>query len=195
MNLPHIMFDLETLSVADDACIVQIGAVRFDPFAEERGLISTPEGEFRQQIELVSPPPGTHRGYKRETIGVIDASTVLWWMRQSDDARRRVFEDENRKPLSIVLYQFRAWVYDQGQPEHVWSDANFDWTLLRQAYTRLGIVFPFAYRQCRDYRTLRMLGKMLGVEEPEFVGVQHDALDDAHHQAIHASNILRALKR
>ena len=198
MNLSHLMYDLETLSTAPDACIVQIGAVRFDPWGKWSGsaigelcdpayhtrpglgLISTPKGEFRRNITLTTASSGT-----------IDAGTVLWWMQQSADAQRRVFEDEDRHNLDQALLHFTFWIYDQGEPEHVWADSQ-DHIWLANAYKRCGMQYPFAYNQGRDFRTLRKLAPE--IEEPIFVGVQHDALDDAHHQAIWASNILRALK-
>lgn len=193
VTLPHLCFDLETLSTEDNACIVQIGAVRFDPFAEDRGLISTPEGEFRVNVLLRPQWPGA-KGCELETLGTLDADTVLWWMAQSEDARRRVFDDPNRIELCRALKRFWGWVQSQGEPEHVWCALDFDMRILAQACKRLGTVFPFNRKAGRDYRTIRWVGEMLGVEQPEFVGVRHDALDDSHHQAIHTSNVLRKLK-
>lgn len=198
-NLPHVMLDLETLGDAPDGCIAQIGAVRFDPFAGDSGLISTPEGEFRATIRLET---GLLH-HSMNDAGKLDVDTVLWWMRQGNDARRRVFgADQKTYLISAALYSLAKWLYDgyhdgtlsKEPAEHIWASADYDFPILRSAYRRAGLRIPFTRKVVRDYRTLRWLGKALGIEEPIRVGVQHDALDDAHHQAIHAINILRAIK-
>lgn len=180
MNLPYLMFDLETLGPAPEGCIVQIGAVRFDPFVGDTGLISAPGFDFRQNVV--------------DDTGVIDFDTVRWWMEQSDAARRRVFFEERACDLCSALVAFNEWIFKQGEPEQVWCNLDFDLPILKAGYPRAKLrsfMYPFKRKQGRDYRTLRAMG--MGIEEPIRVGVQHDALDDAHHQAIHASNILRAV--
>lgn len=182
MNLPYLMLDLETLGPSPGGCIVQIGAVRFDPYFGDKGLISTPAGEFRQNVI--------------NDTGHIDYDTVLWWMKQSEEARQRVFFQGGACALNPALHAFREWVDAQGEPEQVWCNLDFDLPILKAGYKRCGHSvdrYPFNRKQGRDWRTLRDLGDRLGIKEPLFVGVEHDALDDAHHQAIWATNILRKI--
>lgn len=185
----HIMYDLETLGTGDGAAIVQLGATGFgfdwpEPEYEDGLMMGTPHGgQFRANVDLADPD-----------IGVLDGPTVDWWLRQSEDARRRVFHEPERLPLSRVLVQFREWAESWPDCELVglWSALDFDHRLLRQAYERTGLGWPDRWRKLgRDYRTLKWIGRELcGEEPPPFVGVQHDALDDACHQAAHAVKVL-----
>jgi DNA polymerase III epsilon subunit-like protein len=61
------MLDLETLGTGNNACILSIGAVKFDPFGE--GL----QDDSRFEV-FIDPQSCTDAGL------VIDASTVMWWM-------------------------------------------------------------------------------------------------------------------
>jgi hypothetical protein len=62
--------------------------------------------------------------------------------------------------------------------------------MLEAAFDAIGMTEPWEYHQERDVRTLRSLP---GVPELEMVGEEHDALDDAKHQARIASEGLRFL--
>ena len=195
------MFDIETLGSANEAPIVQIGAVLFNPFAEMvdgsgrgagqgGGIISAPGTEFNRHVDF-------------ELDGA-KQSTLLWWFAQGQQAQQRVFgRDLPRAAARDVLVNFAGWATTWGKPvDFWWSDMDFDLRMLRAAWAReLGDPCwpcPFGsedgpHRGVRDCRTMRAVGKLLGVEEVPFVGVEHDALDDAHHQAVETSNILRAL--
>jgi len=69
----HIMIDLETMGTRPDAPIIAIGAVSFD--VDTDWVWRT----FYVNIDLQS---AVSAGAK------IDPSTVMWWMKQSDEARR-----------------------------------------------------------------------------------------------------------
>lgn len=185
MNLPHIMVDLETLGTADHAPIIQIGAVRFDwrasPDAPE-GWVSSPYGEFRVNVD-----------WRKPYFGTIDPDTMLWWLKQDERTRQQVFDQDGAKGLRSAVSSFFDWVKAGGDVEGVWADSpSFDLRLIRQAAERCGVRYPFTHRQERDVRTLK---KELALESdiPEFVGKQHDALDDAHFQALLVCNVMRRL--
>ncbi len=190
MTLPDIMVDLETLGVGPGAMIVQIAAVRFDADAGDSGYISTPEATFNFNVSL------------HPDDGVIEPDTLLFWMRQSDDARRRVFSPATiHGRIAQGLTSFADWVYRGGRFHRVWANSpSFDLRLLKDAWraknpTLPESIWPITHRHERDFRTLRKVGEALGVEPPVRVGVEHDALDDACHQAGHAILILRTLAR
>ncbi len=184
--MKHLMIDLETLGTGDNAAIVQMAAVIFDPHAGPTGTYTLPGLEFNAHIELDDP-----------NIGVLDAPCVHWWMQQSQVARDRVFglQIENRVPLSTALMQLMHWtdVHCDGEElDGVWSHLAFDWRLLVQAAKRCNVRW-FSRRLGCDYGTLKRLGQSLGIEEPLFVGVPHDAVDDAFHQSTYAALILQVM--
>lgn len=189
MKNPMIMIDLETLGTGDNAAIVQIGAVLFDPWEGPTGVYTMGGMEFNKHILL-----------NDSDIGVLDAPTVGWWIRQSEDAHRRVFDPMlKRVYLANALMKLNLWVRENAQIEradeikYVWSLTSFDWRILRQAYVRLCIDFPFKLSSSKDYGTLKAMGRSLNIDEPLFVGVQHDAVDDAFHQVTYATTIIRKL--
>lgn len=79
----EIMLDLETMGNGSNSAIIAIGAVAFDT----NGV----KDKFYQQVNLKS---SVDAGME------MDASTVLWWLKQSDSARK-AFKD-NEKSLSIA---------------------------------------------------------------------------------------------
>lgn len=189
MKNPMVMIDLETLGTGDNAAIVQIGAVLFDPWEGPTGVYTAAGMEFNKHILL-----------NDSDIGALDAPTAGWWIRQGEPARRRVFDPMlKRVYLANALMELNLWVRENAQVEradeirYVWSHTSFDWRILNQAHTRLCVNFPFKRYANKDYGTLKGMGISLGIEEPLFVGVQHDAVDDAFHQATYATTIIRKL--
>ncbi len=181
--LSHVMLDLETLGTGDGAAIVQIGAVRFDPWAGD-GLVSAPAAAFCESIRLDSVG-----------LGTIDGPTVAWWLGQEREAQDSVLLNENRTTMVAALDRFDHWIREESV-EFVWADSpNFDLRLLRQAFGRQGMPWPFTHRQERCHRTLKWQGReLLGLKEPERTGTKHHALVDAYHQAQVAVRILREMK-
>lgn len=177
--MKHVMVDLETLSTGDNAAIVQIAACMFDP---EEELISSPEGSFARYVRLDS-----------KNLGEIDGETLSWWLKGDPAAMRRVFHQGPRITLNIALTHLRTWL-ELEEPDYYWANSpNFDLRILRQAYERCNKQYPIPFRKERDFRTLKAIGRRLGIEAPPFVGVPHDALDDCFHQANHAIMVLREL--
>lgn len=191
----NVMVDVETLGLAPNSAIVQIGAVRFDPFMGEKGTISSPEGSFNFHTKLTANP---------RIDGDLDVGTVLWWLKQDKDAQVRVFQPA-REPTDHILFgiqQFAIWLR-QLPFRYVWAAGpQFDLMLLKVTWERAinqnlvqgDRAWPITYGVERDFRTLKHVGRMLQFPEPLRVGTKHDALDDAHHQAAVAVEFLRRLK-
>jgi len=184
--MKDVMLDLETIGIGRDAAVVQVAAVRFDPFLQVEGFaglgaISTPEGSFNRRVSLMSPD-----------LGSIDGPTLRFWLDQPERTRQQVFEHEGSKELRTVLGEFAEWYRGA---ERCWAcPPGFDVRILNEAYKRLGFEkSPIHFRHERDFRTLRWIGNNLKVAEPEFVGKEHDALDDAHHQAGWAIQVLQRI--
>lgn len=170
-----VMHDLETMGVGPGAAIVAIGAVEFDPDTGKLGR------EFYQEIRLEDSVAAG---------GVIDASTVLWWMQQSDDARAAVY-NKGGVSLLAALIQFAQWLRACGPDVKLWGNgAAFDNVILRNAYGLMRMAPPWDHRNDRCYRTLKNLRP--GIELVRG-GTHHNALDDAISQARRAVAILSDL--
>jgi hypothetical protein len=169
--MADVMVDLETLGNGSTAAIISIGAVAFDA---ESGKI---ESEFYVNVD---PQSCVDAGLK------MDVSTVMWWMKQSDEARDAF--NKPAVPLELALDMFKAW-YPQSAA--LWGNgATFDNVILSNAYTLTGINRPWNFTKDRCYRTLKALRPDIKQEK---VGVAHNALDDAKFQALHACKLLRAM--
>jgi len=168
----EISFDFETLSLDRDACILSLGAVRFDRETGELGR------RFYAVAEIQNQPDA-----------VIDAGTVEWWMRQSADAQAGIFgPGVTRLSLKQLLIEFHA--YAQGA-EWFWCRGNKDAEWMQSACQRCGLELPWAYWQVCDQRTLTNLFQAY-VSPEESTGVAHNALDDAVRQAQALIDIFQA---
>ena len=166
----HVMVDLETMGTRPDAPIIAIGAVAFDAKAIHN--------EFYVVVDLAD---SVAKG------AVMDPSTVLWWMKQSDEARSE-FEREGRA-LGLALGMFREWIgaYDVSG---VWGNgASFDNVILSEAYRRMGNDAPWPFWKDRCYRTMKSISPV----PMERGGTHHNALDDARSQAIHLQMISKEM--
>ena len=163
-----IMLDLETMGTGPNAAIVAIGAVAFDI---QSGTIGD---RFYRVVDL---------GTSVAMGGEIDADTVLWWMKQSDDARAMFTRDS--VPLSLALTSFSFWMCAHGAPDNVrvWGNgAAFDNVILSSAYRRSAYMQPWKHYNDRCYRTVKSLYPDVKLER---VGTHHNAVDDAESQARH----------
>ena len=174
MNLSeHFMVDLETLGNGSNAMIVAIGAC---------SLLAPADGPtFYQVVDPVL------------SDGDIDASTVKWWMGQSDEARKALLVQDS-VPLKVALDNFK-WFLDNSavyeERRCIWGNgATFDNVILANAYKRYGMPQPWKFWNDRCYRTLKNLHPDIAL--PTRTGTHHNALDDAVTQAQHARMILEA---
>lgn len=169
--MDNVMLDLETMGTGPSSAIVAIGAVRFDPVAGKLG------DEFYRVVDLQSAV---------DDGGVIDPSTVLWWMKQSDEARRE-FERVGF-PIRNALLDFAMFI----QPDDkVWGNgASFDNVILRSAYEHAGQPCPWKWYNDRCYRTVKSTSDLKIVNS----GVKHNALSDSIAQANHLIEIYASLK-
>ncbi|WP_197425373.1 3'-5' exonuclease [Halobacterium sp. CBA1126] len=162
------MVDIETLGLEPGSAILSIGAVEFT--ADGLG------DEFHREISLKSC----------QAAGLeIDAGTLEWWLSQ-DDAVTGVLAGGGE--LGPVLNAFYNWYPDGAE---VWANSpSFDCRHLEAAFDAVGMTEPWEYYDERDVRTLKSLPIAANVEMD---GNEHDALDDAKHQARFAAATLRNL--
>ena len=172
----NYMVDLETMSTQTDAAIISIGAVFMD---FKNGCLGS---NFYFFVDLKSSV---------DSGGHIEPDTINWWMKQSDMARKVLFE--NTVTLRHALLCFTEFVYGKGNSEDVriWSNgATFDCIILRKALEREKINLPWHFINDMCYRTVVNLNPEIEKDERE--GTYHHALDDAKFQARHLIKILKA---
>lgn len=176
LTYPEVMLDLETMGNGPDAAIVAIGAVAFNIHDAD---ISA--DNFYTRVRLESSV---------EHGGVIDPSTVLWWMEQSEEARSEIAKKDG---LHIIdaLEEFSHWIRTAaaGEESQVWGNgASFDNVILRSAYQRRRREPPWLWWNDRCYRTIKGLyGHNIKIER---AGTHHHALADAEAQAVHLLRML-----
>jgi len=113
----HLMIDLETLSTEQNAIILNIGAIGFDPFSSN---VYT-QHSFYARIDLESQPT------RHES-----EQTLKWWMKQHKDSQEEAFGEDNRIPLNIALGEVSKLVRKSSK---VWSQGvGFDIPILENAY-------------------------------------------------------------
>ena len=166
------MLDIETLGKGNNALILSIGAVKFDP-----------RGEELDESFYITINPEDAQGWGLD----IDASTVIWWMGKSDSARE-AFKNPYALGLVDALNSFKNYL---GCDMPVWGNgATFDNVILKNAYEVIGEPTPWTYRSDRCYRTLAAICPDVKMSR---IGTFHNAVDDAKSQALHLQRIYKKL--
>lgn len=185
MLYTHLMVDIEAFGKKADSPVVSIGAVFFDPSTGNTG------SEFYKVISLES---------SMASGGVPDASTIIFWLKASPEARSELVMDD-AIPLDDALLQLNDFIAENAAngPDsvQVWGNgATYDNLLLEASYDRVGIPCPWKFWNNRDVRTIVELGKAVGCEpryEIPFDGEPHKAISDALHQVKYVSAIWQRL--
>lgn len=177
----HCMIDIETFGTNNEAAILSIGAVKFDP--NEAVQHSDPTlWHFENFHVAVTLESCVGLGLK------MDASTVMWWMDEKRDAARKKLFAMERVDLASTLDGFLQWYGPQSLP--TWGNgASFDNVILRSAFKACGMTAPWQFWDDRCYRTLKNL---VDVKRP-YNAEAHSALADAQQQARHLQLIVKEL--
>ncbi len=172
--MTDVMIDIETLGTGNDSLILSIGAVEFNLKAGVLGA------EFSQRLDVKSS----------QAFGAkLDATTVMWWMQQSAEARGAIGNGkgmmlaEGLDALSRYLYLMAP--FSDMTLLNVWGNGStFDISILEDAYRMTGLKEPWGFRNVRDMRTMVDVCRRYGVSYGK-KSVAHTALDDAKAQATH----------
>lgn len=164
----HIVVDLETMSTAPDAAIVSIGAVHINLDAMKVDL-----PVWYGTVDLSS---------SMAYGGRVDGSTIMWWLGQSEIARKTL--SVTPVGLELALQSLRTWMLRWGSEKELrmWGyGADFDCSILANAFRSVSMPPPWEYRHARCLRTLKAVlrDKLANIQ---YIGVAHNALDDAMHQ-------------
>jgi DNA polymerase III epsilon subunit-like protein len=175
----HLMLDLETLSTAGDAAIIQIGIVPFEVSGE---------GMAGDGLNINVDPDACMMAGLR-----VDWSTVHWWMNQSAEARATLPAPGAAPKLSDALRQVIDFCAPLGSRNlKVWSNGSaFDVPIIENAFRRCRLDPPWQYYNVLDVRTMKMLSPDTPRREPE---VAHNALSDSIAQALWVQDMYRDIK-
>jgi len=189
MTSYHVMADIETLGIGNNALPIVLGAVKFT------------QDTILDKFEVGIDPDDAQR-YGR----VITGGTVMYWFDpKRDEARRRIFEMP-KVDLSSALQGFADWCRMDSEPRPTAADpfgdreairlgslwgkgSTFDNIILRSAAEATQTDWPFSFRHDECYRT--MANRFPDVEYSQ-QGVAHVAVDDALSQALHLQRICAA---
>lgn len=179
-----LMIDLETLGTLPTAPILSIGAVLFNSADPHCSTLA----KFHRHVDLQS---------ELRSGAVPDASTILWWMGQSAEAREAIIEGQGnvassgRQPLADVLDGLNRFVRAYlGAPHNllVWSNpSGFDLPMIRTRGVATHSPEP-AWNHWNE-RCLRTLAKDYPNAVRPSPELAHDALSDAVAQAHWLCNI------
>lgn len=171
-----VMIDLETLDTTPSSVILSIGAIRFDiNQIDSFGPVFSATLSINKQIKKFGR--------------TVSEDTLFWWLSQSDDARNSLLSHtrEDYKSVLLDLGMFLS------STDIVWGNgADFDNAILSSAYSSIGLNPPWKHRNNRCYRTMKSM--FPNVPKPEFVGIPHNAVDDARNQALHLQHIWAHIK-
>lgn len=172
--MKHVMLDFETLGTGSNACVIQIGACYFDAGTGEVG------STFYVNVDPTTAVKGGAE---------MDASTVYWWLGQSDAARASILDKSNVAEERTAFEHLNDFL---SKAEFIWSHATFDFVILTNTLKRLGIKPSFSYRAGLDIRTLTFMSPP--TETHVRNGVQHDAMSDCIYQVKYVSDCIRNIK-
>ena len=182
----NMMIDVETLSTRTNASIIEIAAVEFNKLS----------GEIGDTFDILIKP--SEWGCNGRDA---DGRTVLWWMNQSVEAKKRYNGDENNmSSLHNALCDLTLFVKNHdntdkqsGKSVVVWGNgATMDITILQSAYEHFHMETPWKYWAVNDCRTIVDIMPEIKKYTP-FEGVKHSAMDDCKHQIKYVSKTLHAI--
>ncbi len=199
LSLVHVMADLETISAKSNGGLAQIGAARYRPLRDlNYEFYPASLDTFKVTIDIES---SVQMGLD------MSASTMKWWMRQSDAAREEVFPETGTVHIAKALQMFTEWL-GPDKEQRIWGHgASFDPVLLQNAYEACQIKPPFKFRNFRDTRTVfaqvgekdlwgdyedlgeirvpkEVVGDLTRHRKMSDFGPKHSALGDAERQAV-----------
>lgn len=176
-KLGHLMLDLETMGNKSKSAILSIGAVEFDIETGITGKV------FYQRINLQSC---LNAGL------IVNASTVMWWLQQSEEARKEICKVGDS--LHNSLDKLTSFMHCLEHNFQIWGNGvRFDIGILEDAYFACKHEqLPWDFRSERDVRTLISFAPEVKENLP-FNGTQHNPIDDCKHQIAYCSAIWKKI--
>lgn len=169
---PDIMIDIETLDTVSTAIVLSIGAVAFN-----RRDMSVP-------FDTLYLGFGTKDCREDQKLygRTMSRDTVNWWNKQSEGAKQ-VLREKNVESVNDALVKLVNFIKRQNCEPYVWGNgSNFDNVIVSSLLADYGIPQPWKWINDRCFRTMKSEHGHI-IEPVQRLGVHHNALDDAIHQA------------
>lgn len=178
--MTEIMLDIETYSTKKNACILTIGAIKFD---REGKLAKLKKMDtFYRRITIES---------NKELNRDIDAETISWWENQEEEAKFEIVTEENRISLKEALEEFIEWFKPS---DLVWSHGkDFDCVIMEDAMRQCNIAIPWKFWNTRDTRTIFDIAN-IKLNNLPFSLTSHNALNDCYRQIYGVKKAYKKLK-
>lgn len=168
-KLINVVLDLETLGLAEDAAIIQIGCVVpvFDIEYLPPNISSTFEATIRYEDCLSSE-------FSKDSVA------LKWWADQKPSVKSIVFSGQ--ETYVDAFDQLTFWLQSFCVPVAIWGNgSDFDNRLLAYSLAAYGHHRVWDFRNNRDLRTLRALFPVVVPADP--TEVKHTAIGDALYEA------------
>lgn len=141
-----LMLDTETTGTSINSCVSQVSLLAYD--LEEDEIITSRHFEFYPIIPQ-----------QRDKNRVVDAATFLWWMQQSDDARKAFDNSDSEDGDEIpALLRHLSITFERvvdGRSYEIWANApSFDCNIMKSLYRDYGMDIPWDFRKERCLRTI-----------------------------------------
>ena len=172
--MKDLMIDIETLSAASDAVMIQLAGVYFDRNTGECGK------EFCMNIDENSClDQGFHTS----------ASTLNWWATQDQTILNAI--RTNAHDVTEVTRAFYSFYQEGGKDVQVWSHATFDFVIVQNYLEKLHKKFMY-HKNARDIRTLVSLSG-IDLTTYDWNNKTHNALDDCKFQIKYCVDAIKKL--
>lgn len=159
-----VMLDIETLGTCPDCVVLTLGAVKFNPYAQEdiiAGIYCRPDVD--EQIA---------KGR------IVRDDTLEWWTTQAEAVREEALGEEGRIPVTQMLQELNRFLVGVN---NIWAQGTvFDIGILEHLYKQYNMVPNWQYWQIADSRTLF---KIHGDPRERNKAGLHNALEDCVSQA------------
>jgi hypothetical protein len=174
-----VMIDLETGDTTPSSVILSIGACRFDQYSDDMD-----DSAFYAVVDIQG---------QIDLGRTFSADTLRFWMQQPA-AAKEIWFDKEAVPLEDALLGLKEWI-DPRRDTRPWSmGAGFDLPILEHAYRSFGVEPPWLFwKACCMRHHKNLPNAKIVYDNVPRMGVHHNAMDDAIHQARAAQAINKAL--
>lgn len=174
--MKDLMIDIETLSTAPDAVMIQLAGVYFDRATGETGA------EFCMNIDENSC---VAKGF------TLSKSTLDWWAKQNQAILEAI--RSNCNDVDEVMTEFFTFYKSGGNNVQIWSHATFDFVIVQNYLEKLKKGF-MRHKEARDIRTLVALSG-IDLRTYDWNRKTHNALDDCKFQIAYCVDAMKRLHR